>query len=137
MGVVVFFPANFAVLSSFFVALVLEFVIAVTSLMSLSLSSLSSMQSYMAFSSSFLLSYVSTLPFRRCFCHISTVVMVVVVNVKSLQMSSTPLVYVVFVTVVIIAVFLVGVVVFVLGNIAVCRRSFLPSWSNLSSLCRR
>ena len=44
-----------------------EFVIVVPSLMSLSLPFLSSMQSYMAFSSSLLLSYVSTLPFRRRF----------------------------------------------------------------------
>ena len=44
---------------------------------------------------------------------VSAVIMVIVVNVKSLHMSSTPLVYVVFATVVIIAVVLVGVVVFV------------------------
>ena len=46
------------------------------------------------------------------FCRISTVVMVIVVNIKSLHMSSTPIVYIVFATVVIIAVVLVGVVVF-------------------------
>ena len=51
---------NFAVLSSFFVALVVEFVIVVPSLMSLSLPFLSSMQSYMAVSYTHL-----TLPTNR------------------------------------------------------------------------
>ena len=63
--------------------------------------------------------------------------MLVVVNVKSLQMSSIPLVYVVFATVVVIAVVLVGVVVFVPDNFAVLSSFFVPLWSNLSSLCRR
>ena len=51
--------------------------------------------------------------------------MVIVVNVKSLHMSSTPIVYVVFATVVIIAVDLVSVVVFVLGNFAVLSSFFV------------
>ena len=56
---------------------------------------------------------------------VSVVVMVIVVNVKSLQMSSIPLVYVVFVTVVIIVVVLVGVVVFFPANFAVLSPFFV------------
>ena len=70
--------------------------------------------------------------------------MVVVANVKSLQMSPTPLVYVVFATVVIIAVVLVSVVIFVPDNFAVLSSFFVvlvvefvnvvPSLMSLSSL---
>ena len=65
--------------------------------------------------------------------------MVIVVNVKSLHMSSTPLVYIVFATAVIFAVDLVGVVFFP-ANFAVLSPFFVAlvvEFVIVSSLCRR